>query len=117
MGCKHSNDKNGDIASDMNIHETWKRLCLQEPEKGTFSNQFEVSLFKALNLIRLDPKWAIPHIRKVRGHKHYTGANVDMVIQILKKQKCLPALEVNINAMSTCKKANEELQTLNIPKY
>lgn len=67
--------------------------------------------------MRLDPKWAIPHVRKAKQNKHYTGANVDMVIEILKKQKCLPVLDISKSALLTCLKVNEEMQSESMPKY
>jgi hypothetical protein len=91
MGCKNTKDDK----NDMRVNEKWNHHGMPEVPFEDFENEFEVTLFKTLNLIRLDPQWAIPHIKNVRHHPHYTGANIDLVIQILRKMRPLPLIEVS----------------------
>ena len=73
MGCKESkNDGNG-----MRVEEEWAKRNLPEVSQTAFENRFEVLLYMTLNLIRTDPQWAIPFIKNVKHHKHYTGGNIE----------------------------------------
>lgn len=76
MGCKNSKDEK----KSMEVEETWSKLKLPKVNREYFDNDFEVLLYKTLNLIRINPEWAIPHVKSVRSHRHYTGANIEMVI-------------------------------------
>eukprot|EP00347_Sterkiella_histriomuscorum_P021154 403335044 len=58
----------------------------------------------------MDPQFIIPNVKNVRQHKHYTGANIDMVVQMLKQQKPLPMLEFSDSAYQVCKEVNQEIQ-------
>jgi len=58
MGCKQSNE-NG---NGMDIDNLWKSKSFKEIPLDQFENEGERILFKTINLIRLDPKWAIPHV-------------------------------------------------------
>jgi hypothetical protein len=79
----------------MQVEETWAKLKLPHVPKDAFENDFELLLYKTLNLIRVSPEWAIPHVKSVRSHKHYTGANIEIVIQLLRRQGTLPLLELS----------------------
>ena len=74
---------------------------------SNFENESELKIFKTMNLIRLDPLWVIPHIKNIRHHKKYTGANINLVLNRLKVQSPLPMLEVSQLASKACKKVNE----------
>ncbi|CDW75664.1 UNKNOWN [Stylonychia lemnae] len=113
MGCQNTKDDK----KSMNVLQRWNTLKFQEPAEGVFENDFELLLFKTMNLIRQDPQWAIPFIKNVRQHKHYTGANIDLVIQILKKQKPLPLLEISQHATNVCRKVNEDMKNSSMPVY
>jgi len=80
MGCKASKDFN----KGMQVAERWKLLKLPEWPEGTFENDFELLLFKTICLIRHDPEYFIPYVKGARDNKHYTGANIELVINILK---------------------------------
>ncbi len=45
-----------------------------------FENVSERTIFMAMNLIRSNPKWAIPYIMDLQHHKRYTGANIGLAI-------------------------------------
>lgn len=57
----------------------------------------------------MDPQWAIPFVRNVRHHKNYTGANVDLVIEVLKRQRPLPLLKISSEGNAACRAINEEM--------
>ena len=111
MGCKASKDD----ASDMRVLSHWAKLNLPEPSSDAFDNDFEFQLYKTINLIRLDPQWAIPFVRNVRHHKNYTGANVDLVIEMLKRQFPLPLLKISIEGNAACRGVNEEMASRDQP--
>jgi len=88
---------------------------LPEWPEDTFENDFEELLFKTIALVRMDPRWAIPYVKEARGNKHYTGANIDLVINILKSIQPLPLLEISADGMTACRKVNEEMQDKEFP--
>ena len=71
-------------------------------------------MFKTLNLIRNSPEWAIPHIKRLRAHKKYTGANLDLVVVHLRKiaeglkDRKLPLIEISLAGIKVCRKAQDE---------
>jgi hypothetical protein len=79
-----------------------------------FENDQEIVLFKTLNLIRNSPEWAIPHIKRLRSHKKYTGANLDLVVARLRKvaeglkDRKLPLIEISLAGIKVCRKAQDE---------
>lgn len=76
----------------MNVNERWKLLKLPEISSCHFENDFELLLFKTMCLIRVDPQWILPYVQKARNHPNYTGANIELVINILKNLKDVPLL-------------------------
>lgn len=79
----------------MRINEQWKMRKLPEWPETTFENGFEQILFKTICLIRMDPKWVIPYVQNAKDNKYYTGANIELVVNILKNMKSLPLLELS----------------------
>jgi tRNA A-37 threonylcarbamoyl transferase component Bud32 len=79
-----------------------------------FENEHEIVLFKTLNLVRNSPEWVIPHIKRLRSHKKYTGASLDTVVRRLRKisdatqTSKLPLLEISLAGMKVCRKAQDE---------
>jgi len=53
---------------------------MNEVDKSLFENDSEITLFKTINLIWADPKWAIPRIKDLKHHIRYTGANIELVL-------------------------------------
>ena len=62
MGCRNAKED----AHGMNIEDQWQKRNLPIIDKSLFENESEITLFKTINLIRHDPEWAIPYIRKLR---------------------------------------------------
>jgi len=104
MGCKESKDGDG-----MRVEEEWAKRNLPEVSQTAFENKFEVLLYMTLNLIRNDPQWAIPFIKNVKHHKHYTGGNIESIVGILRNAKNLPIMEISLQGISACRKANDEI--------
>ena len=94
----------------MRVEEEWKKRSLPDIPSSSFENRFEEVLYKTLNLIRTDPQWAVPYIKNVIHHKHYTGGNIEQIIGILKSTKALSILEVSCNGIAACRKANDEIK-------
>jgi hypothetical protein len=63
MGCKNTKE---DGSKGINIDEEWRFRGLPEVNRALFENDSELQLYKTINLIRHDPKWAIPHIKSLR---------------------------------------------------
>lgn len=76
MGCNGSRPD----SKTMNVKEHWKNLKLPEVPAGTFENEFELIFYKTICLIRIDPRWIIPYVKNAKDNKHYTGANIEIVI-------------------------------------
>lgn len=112
MGCKESKDLR---SRTLQINERWKLLKLPEWPANTFENDFEYLLFKTICLIRHDPTYFIPFVKNARDNKHYTGANIDLVITILKNMTSLPLLEVSSEGTEACRKVNDEMQDKEFP--
>ncbi len=72
--------------SNISIMSRKKSYALISPHATRiFENEQEILLFKTLNLIRHSPDWVIPHIKRLRSHKHYKGENLDRVVKKLRK--------------------------------
>ena len=62
MGCKCTKG-NDDI---LDINQEWHSRNLPTDFAAEFENESEIKLFKTINLIRMEPRWAIPHIMNLR---------------------------------------------------
>ena len=68
----------------MGVNSTWEFKKLPPIEKDLFDNDNEILFYQTVNLIRTDPKWVLPHLKKFKDCKCYTGAKMDIVINRLK---------------------------------
>ena len=75
MGCKQSTKATG-----LDVDTYWSVKKLPQLPQNLFENESERMLYKTINLIRMDPQWAVPYIKNIRHHKRYTGANVELVL-------------------------------------
>lgn len=111
MGCKHSTSE----AQPFEIEEQWKMRGFPPVSLCIFENSSERTIFMAINLIRTDPSWVIPHVQRLQHHKRYTGANIKIVLDRLKATKPLPMLEINETANMACRKVNAMLSDQPFP--
>ena len=128
MGCKNTRlDSCGD-GTVMSVHDEWTYRNLPVLTdtahslngiilKFAFENDQEAVLFKTINLIRHNPAWTIPFIKKLRSHKKYTGANIELVMKRVRElsAKTLPLLEVSVEGVNVCRKVNEDLKDNKYP--
>jgi hypothetical protein len=52
----------------------------------------------------------LPYIRDAKHNKHYTGANIGLAVELLKKLKPLPILEISSQGNEACRKVNEDMK-------
>jgi hypothetical protein len=58
MGCKHSSSDN----AGLDVESAWLQKHFDPVPLSLFENSAERIIFMAVNLVRNDPLWAIPHI-------------------------------------------------------
>eukprot|EP00347_Sterkiella_histriomuscorum_P009358 403341522 len=113
MGCKFSNDSSA--KKQLNVNERWRLLKLPEIDSSKFENEFEMMLFKTMCLVRADPEYILPFIEKAKNNQHYTGANIELVINILKNLKGVPMLKISESGNLACRKVNEDMKDMEFP--
>ena len=99
-----------DDPTRLNVNDRWRVKRFPDIPPKTFENPEEEIIYKTLCLIRCDPHYMLPYIREAKHNKHYTGANIGLAIELLKKMKPLPIFEVSSQGNEACRKANEDMK-------
>ena len=92
------------------MNDRWKVKKFREIPPMSFENEEEIVIYKTLCLIRADPHYMLPYIRDAKHNKHYTGANIGLATEILKKMKPLPIFEISSQGNEACRKVNEDMK-------
>ena len=99
-----------DDSTHLNVNDRWRVKRFPDIPPKTFENHEEETIYKTLCLIRSDPHYMLPYIRDAKHNKHYTGANIGLAVELLKKMKPLPILQVSVQGNEACRKANDDMK-------
>jgi hypothetical protein len=91
----------------LNVTDRWRVKRFPDIPPKTFENEEEIIIYKTLCLIRADPHYMLPYIRDAKHNKHYTGANIGLALELLKKMKPLPIFEISSQGIEACRKVND----------
>ena len=78
-------DRRRSTVTNMAAARKYSKITITPSATRLFENEQEAILFRTLTLIRHSPEWAMPHVKRLRSHKKYTGANLDIVVKRLRQ--------------------------------
>lgn len=104
MGCSESKEPQGSLT------EQYVAAGMRMPAMQEYNNEFEKSIFMAINMCRHQPASFVPYVRTASKHslgQKVPKETVDNLISYLKKAERLPPVYFEDKANEACRRNND----------